>query len=47
MDDKPFGSEYAKSGRATCKLCKSSIGEGTLRLAINVQVIFLLEIMNV
>lgn len=34
----PFKSEYAKSGRASCKGCKSPIAQGTLRLAVMVQV---------
>lgn len=33
-----FGSEYAKSDRSQCKLCKSCISQGSLRLAIYVQV---------
>ena len=33
-----YGSEYAKSNRAACKLCKKNIGMGSLRLAIFVQV---------
>lgn len=32
-----FGSEYAKSDRSMCKLCKSCIGMGSLRLSIYVQ----------
>ncbi|XP_048732716.1 poly [ADP-ribose] polymerase 1-like [Ostrea edulis] len=35
--DLPFKAEYAKSGRSSCKACKSSIGQGSLRLAIMVQ----------
>lgn len=34
----PFKCEYAKSGRASCKGCKITIGKETLRLAIMVQV---------
>ena len=33
-----YGSEYDKSNRAACKLCKKNIGMGSLRLAIFVQV---------
>lgn len=33
-----FASEYAKSDRSMCKLCKNCIGMGSLRLAIFVQV---------
>lgn len=36
--DLPYKAEYAKSGRASCKGCKSVIGQGTLRLAVMVQV---------
>ena len=36
--DLPFKAEYAKSGRASCKACKSPIGKGELRLAAMVQV---------
>ena len=36
--DLPFRAEYAKSGRAACKLCKEKIDKGVLRLAIMVQV---------
>jgi poly [ADP-ribose] polymerase len=32
-----FGCEYAKSDRSQCKLCKTSISMGSLRLAIYVQ----------
>lgn len=35
--DLPFKAEYAKSGRSSCKACKSNIGQGSLRLAIMVQ----------
>ena len=43
-DEKPFKAEYAKSGRAGCKLCKGNITKETLRMAKMVQVfiIFLL-----
>lgn len=37
MDEPQFASEYAKSNRAGCKLCKNNIGMGSLRLAIFVQ----------
>ena len=29
--------EYAKSDRSACKLCRNTIGKGSLRLAIMVQ----------
>ncbi|XP_022914189.2 poly [ADP-ribose] polymerase [Onthophagus taurus] len=35
--DLPYRAEYAKSGRASCKGCKSAIGQGTLRLAVMIQ----------
>ncbi|ELT93548.1 hypothetical protein CAPTEDRAFT_223861 [Capitella teleta] len=38
MSDCDFKAEYAKSGRASCKACKSSIAKSSLRLAIMVQV---------
>jgi poly [ADP-ribose] polymerase len=37
-DDLPYRAEYAKSGRASCKGCKSPIAKDTLRLAVMVQV---------
>ena len=37
-EERPFKAEYAKSGRATCKLCSGSITKDTLRLAKMVQV---------
>uniref|UniRef100_A0A1I8ABE0 Poly [ADP-ribose] polymerase n=1 Tax=Steinernema glaseri TaxID=37863 RepID=A0A1I8ABE0_9BILA len=33
-DSLPFGAEYAKTGRASCKGCKTSIGQGTLRMSM-------------
>lgn len=33
-----FGSEYAKSDRSQCRMCKNCIGMGSLRLSIYVQV---------
>ena len=36
--DLPFRAEYAKSGRASCKACKTTIEKGALRLAVMVQV---------
>lgn len=36
--DLPFLAEYAKSGRASCKACKTVIGKGDLRMAAMVQV---------
>ena len=36
--DLPYRSEYAKSGRSSCKACKESIGKAQLRLAVMVQV---------
>lgn len=37
-EELPFKAEYAKTGRAKCKGCKESIEQGTLRLAVMVQV---------
>ena len=37
-DDLPYKAEYAKSGRASCKSCKSTIAQASLRLARMVQV---------
>ena len=37
-EERPFKAEYAKSGRAGCKLCKGAITQGSLRLAKMVQV---------
>lgn len=37
-DDLPYKVEYAKSGRAACKGCKSKIDNAELRLAVMVQV---------
>lgn len=37
-EEEPFKAEYAKSGRAGCKLCKGNISKDTLRLAKMVQV---------
>ena len=37
-EDQPFKAEYAKSGRAGCKLCKGNISKDSLRLAKMVQV---------
>eukprot|EP00117_Sycon_ciliatum_P025830 scpid32102/ scgid21352/ Poly [ADP-ribose] polymerase 1; NAD(+) ADP-ribosyltransferase 1; Poly[ADP-ribose] synthase 1 len=36
-DDLPFKAEYAKSGRSSCKACKSAISKDSLRLAKMVQ----------
>ena len=36
--DLPYRSEYAKSGRSSCKACKTVIGKADLRLAAMVQV---------
>lgn len=36
-DTLPYRAEYAKSGRASCKGCKSAIGKDTLRMAVMVQ----------
>ncbi|XP_057662049.1 poly [ADP-ribose] polymerase [Diorhabda carinulata] len=35
--DLPYLAEYAKSGRSSCKGCKTSINQGSLRLAVMVQ----------
>lgn len=35
--DLPFKAEYAKSGRASCKLCKNNIAQESLRLAVMIQ----------
>ena len=40
--DTGFAAEYAKSDRAGCKLCKLGISMSSLRMAVLVQVIFLL-----
>ena len=37
-EDRPFKAEYAKSGRAGCKLCKGAISKDSLRVAKMVQV---------
>ncbi|XP_045534440.1 poly [ADP-ribose] polymerase [Papilio machaon] len=37
MTDLPYSVEYAKSSRASCKLCKNTIDQGTLRIALMVQ----------
>ena len=37
-EDAPFKAEYAKSGRAGCKLCHGNIAKDSLRLAKMVQV---------
>ncbi len=42
--DMPFKAEYAKSGRASCKMCRLAISKDSLRLAIMVQVGFALFI---
>ena len=36
--DLPYRVEYAKSGRASCKKCKSKIDQGVLRIAAMIQV---------
>lgn len=36
--DPPYRAEYAKSGRASCKSCKNTISQATLRVARMVQV---------
>lgn len=41
-DNPPFRAEYAKSGRAGCKSCKTNISQGSLRIAKMVQVNFVL-----
>ena len=37
-DDLPYKAEYAKSGRAGCKGCKTNIAQDSLRIARMVQV---------
>ena len=37
-EDSPFKTEYAKSGRSSCRGCKLSISKDSLRLAKMVQV---------
>ncbi|RXM97744.1 Poly [ADP-ribose] polymerase 1 [Acipenser ruthenus] len=37
QEDKLYKSEYAKSGRASCKKCKENIAKESLRMAIMVQ----------
>lgn len=37
-EELPFKAEYAKTGRAGCKGCKEKIEQGTVRLAVMVQV---------
>ncbi|XP_026467314.1 poly [ADP-ribose] polymerase-like [Ctenocephalides felis] len=39
-DELPYKAEYAKSGRAACKGCKTPISKDTLRLAVMVQSAF-------
>ena len=39
-EERPFKAEYAKSGRAGCKLCKGNINKDTLRVAKMVQVTY-------
>ena len=34
----PYKSEYAKSGRSSCKKCKNKIDQAELRMAVMVQV---------
>lgn len=36
----PFKTEYAKSGRASCKGCKETIPQGSVRIAAMVQSAF-------
>ncbi|RZB77497.1 poly-(ADP-ribose) polymerase [Asbolus verrucosus] len=38
--DLPYCAEYAKSGRSNCRGCKSPIAQGSLRLAVMVQISF-------
>lgn len=37
-DELPYKAEYAKSGRSSCKFCKSIISKDSLRVAKMVQV---------
>ncbi|XP_055309208.1 poly [ADP-ribose] polymerase [Sitodiplosis mosellana] len=39
-EELPYKCEYAKSGRAGCKGCKTNIAQGTLRIAVMVQSAF-------
>ena len=41
MDDLPYKAEYAKSSRSSCKACKAPIAKDVLRLAVVVQVCFI------
>lgn len=38
-EELPYKTEYAKTGRAGCKGCKTNIEQGSLRLAVMVQVL--------
>ena len=39
-DNLPYRAEYAKSNRSSCKGCKKTIPQDTLRLAVMVQVTY-------
>lgn len=47
MADLPYQAEYAKSGRAACKGCKEKIDQGSLRIAVMVQVSIIDKIINI
>jgi len=38
IDESPYRTEYAKSGRSKCKGCKEGIEKDHLRLAVMIQV---------
>lgn len=42
-EDLPYRAEYAKSGRASCRGCKSTIEKDVLRLAVMIQVPHILQ----
>ena len=45
--DLPYRSEYAKSGRASCKACKGIISKDTLRMAQMVQVFICIPLFHI
>ena len=46
-NDQPFRAEYAKSGRSSCKKCKTNIPQGMLRLAVIFQVTIITSLLLV